>query len=122
MIAKFLKASPETNVWVSYTADEYGYYMLVYAQDMRKGVVLDFDEDPRSGHREFPVVRNIGYGIAAGDDDWSLWNQDEDGTIYESQGGLWTLHHFAGLLTEGLRKQELRRIRFREIRPLRFDL
>jgi hypothetical protein len=122
-IAKFLNASPETNVWVSYTADEYGYYMLIYPQDMKRGVILVMDEDPKAGNREFLVVRNIGYGLAAGDDDWSLWNHDKDGTIYESQsGGLWTLRHFAGLLTEGLKKQEFRRIRFREIGPLRFEL
>jgi hypothetical protein len=107
----FLNASPDTHVWVSQVTNQNGRYVLVYSEDKKKGVVLDVEKQSKGDLAE---VRNIGFGTDAGNGQWNLYNEGENGVIYESQGGEWTLRNFAALLTEGL-KEKQKRIRFSQV-------
>jgi hypothetical protein len=108
--AKFLKASPDSFVLMTRLTDKDGHYMLIYSEDFKKGVIFDVENDATNGHFN---VRNIGFGTDTGNGQWSLYSKGGDGTIFESQGGEWTLQHFAALLTEGI-KQKHQRIRFKD--------
>jgi hypothetical protein len=110
-VALFLNASPDSYVLITHLTDSYGHYLLVYSKDEKKGVVLDVEKDVKTGHLD---VRNIGFGTNVGNGEWSLYSESKDGTKFESEGGLWTLHHFATLLTKGL-KQRHQAIPFKDL-------
>ena len=110
-VVAFLSVSPETRVLATRLNDNHGDYLLIYSEDFKKGVVLDVEKNTTDGHMN---VRNIGFGTRSGNGQWNLYNEDKNGVRFESQGGEWTLQHFATLLTRGL-KQKSQPIPFKDL-------
>jgi hypothetical protein len=103
-VAEFLNVSPESNVLTACLSDTYGNYILIYSQDLQKGVVIDFEKNTTDAR---PLVRNVGFGTHLRTGQWNLYHEDNNGTRYESEGGQWTFQHFDFLLTKGLKQKKI---------------
>ena len=101
-VEAFLDVSPETHVMAIHLSDHYGEYLLIYSEGFQKGVVFDVEQSIPDGALD---VRNAGFGSRLPNGQWNLYSEGKNGVRYESEGGQWTLQHFATLLDSGLKQK-----------------